>query len=51
MSKLVYLTLAYSAVWAVLATYIFVLVGRNRRLNQEVDELATRVNALEQNGK
>jgi len=31
----------------VLATYIFVLVARNRRLNQQVDELAARIDALD----
>ena len=47
MNNLVYLILAYSAVWLVLATYIFVLVARNRRLNQQVEDLAARIDELE----
>ena len=47
MSNLVYLILAYSAVWVVLTAYIFILVMRNRHLQKLVDDLASRVDELE----
>jgi len=42
-----FLIAAYSAVWLVIALYLFILVKRNRRLSTEVDYLETRVTELE----
>jgi len=47
MENLGYLIAAYTAVWVVIAFYLFLLVRRNHRLNQQVTELEERLAELE----
>ncbi len=41
---------AYTVVWIVLACYIFILIRRNKRLSDQVDELSERIGDLEGGG-
>ena len=43
-----YLIAAYTSIWIVLSIYIFVLLRRNRRLNEQITELEERMAELEQ---
>ena len=43
MKNLNFLIAAYSAIWFILAFYIFVLIQRNQKLVRKLDELEARL--------
>ncbi len=47
MKDLIYLIAAYTSVWVVLAGFIWVLIMRNKKLTNQVDELEERLVQLE----
>jgi len=51
MKNLWYLVAAYSAVWAVVAAYLVVLLRRNKRLNDTITQLEERLNRLENSSR
>lgn len=50
-SNMTYLVAAYSAVWLVVAGYLFVLLKRNRRLNLLLSQMESRIADLEAKNK
>lgn len=46
-ANLNYLIAAYSSIWLVLGVYIFILIGRNRRLHRRLEELERRIGEVE----
>lgn len=50
MNNLTYLIAAYSAIWLILAFYIFVLIQRNQQLVRKLDDLEARLKRQESDG-
>lgn len=48
MDRLMFLTAAYAAVWLISFAYIFILVRRNRALQQRLDQMEQTVTKLQQ---
>lgn len=47
MDRMAFLTAAYAAVWIISFVYIFILMRRNRNLQQRLDAMERSVNQLQ----
>ena len=47
MENLNFLIAAYTVIWAIIGFYIFLLIKRNRKLLNQVEDLETRIRDIE----